>query len=809
MFKTNSRKGLAIGAALSLVFSAFAATPAQAAGEVVLEPSAGTSYSTFVTEKFDLIASLAPGQVASNISQLKYKIDKASGFAVSYSANATTSAVTAVGSATSVASASTSFVLTPTNASSTVANKLSISIVGATSVSDSVDVTVTAFLDSNSNGTLDSGEFNQPRTVSFKKYADVVSVITITQPAEGDTSVKATATYTGINASQLTASDTKVQFSVSGSALATSVSADADGVFTSTDSLSLAKDATVSATVEFKANKIGATSATSTVTNKTVLRVTVSPVAGNNIKASGSDAVTVRLNSAFAVKAIVSSSASGAVAVAGAAISAQVSTSATLTATKSLTVNGVTYTKNASLSAITLTSDANGEAVVNVTPAGFSTSETVTFIVKSQNNTTNNVVASFQEAVYTVTAAENANLKTTPGASFTVNYSVKDQWSVLTTNAYRVAATYDGTTKYVNLSGGKAAVTFTATSSNAVSANVTNGALEEQNATTLNWASVAGTTTASAIAVLATNTADAFDVNPAATASGSIARVSTTADATGIKLTNRITLSGSVNNAGAPVVVSATGVQFAISGDTATTKDSITLNTDASGHFTVSAYVTKAGDTTVAYKVGSATKSTVITIAAAGYNEGKTLSITTTAVGGYVPAGSTIRASVKLVDEYGNAVEVDDAGTASFGVTVTGPGFQSTLPSKTGSSGSTADFSILLGSTDTGSLVFTATYDADGATTTIAAISKTETVTIGKAPATAKLTVGSFKGFLAIYASGYEGKKLSYKVAGKWGSVASLKAFERVVRKTGAGYTVKVDLYVDGSLVKSETVTTK
>ena len=37
-----------------------------------------------------------------------------------------------------------------------------------------------------------------------------------------------------------------------------------------------------------------------------------------------------------------------------------------------------------------------------------------------------------------------------------------------------------------------------------------------------------------------------------------------------------------------------------------------------------------------------------------------------------------------------------------------------------------------------------------------------------------KLTVGSFKGFIAIYTKGYEGSKLSAKVAGKWLVVDSL-----------------------------------
>jgi hypothetical protein len=800
MFKTNSRKGLAIGAALSLVFSAFAATPAQAAGEVVLEPSAGTSYSTFVTEKFDLIASLAPGQVAANISQLKYKIDKASGFAVSYSADATASAVTAVGSATSVASASTSFVLTPTNALSTVANKLSIAIVGATTASSSVDVTVTAFLDSNSNGTLDSGEFSQARTVSFKKYADVATVISLTQPLEGDTSLKGTASLTGINTDQMSAT---VAFVASIGGTATGSATLASGTYT-TAVAALAAAATVSAQVTVGGHNVGAAATTLTVTAATVKSVTASSVTGDNASAG-----VVRPNSTFVVKGTAlngtTSTASG---VAGAAMTLAVTTSATLTSTQSITIGTVTYTSSSALpTALAVTADASGNANVTVATAGL-TSGTVGFTFTSQNKSSGTFVATLTAASYGVDDDTLGYVSLTPATSFTVNYTVTDQWGVALSRADRLKVSYEGTSKYVNLTAGKGAVTFTSTVSG-VTSDVTVDNLETQDATTLNWSTTSATTTSGVVSVKSTSTANAFSVSPVATTSGSIARASDSATA---KLNNGVSLTGQVNNPGAKVTVTATGVTFLASGKTTTANGSVTLDTDASGYFTVSAFITKAGDTTINYLTGTATKSTVVTVAAAAYNEGKTLTVTTNAVGGYVKPGSTLRSSVKLVDEYGNAVEVDDAGTASFAVTVAGPGFVGTLPSKTGSTGSTADFNVLLGSTDTGTLTITATYDADGAGTTYTAVTKTETVTIGSAPVaapTGKLTVGSFKGFLAIYASGYEGKKLSYKVAGKWGSVASLKAFERVVRKTGAGYTVKVDLYVDGSLVKSETVTTK
>jgi hypothetical protein len=104
-------------------------------------------------------------------------------------------------------------------------------------------------------------------------------------------------------------------------------------------------------------------------------------------------------------------------------------------------------------------------------------------------------------------------------------------------------------------------------------------------------------------------------------------------------------------------------------------------------------------------------------------------------------------------------------------------------------------------------------YDGDGvATTTADNIATSVTTTIGAAAASAtdqKLTVGSFKGFVAIYALNYTGQKLSAKVAGKWLTVNNLSRFQRVVRNTGAAIPIVVDLYIDGKFVRTENIVTK
>lgn len=78
-----------------------------------------------------------------------------------------------------------------------------------------------------------------------------------------------------------------------------------------------------------------------------------------------------------------------------------------------------------------------------------------------------------------------------------------------------------------------------------------------------------------------------------------------------------------------------------------------------------------------------------------------------------------------------------------------------------------------------------------------------------------KLSVGSFKGFIAIYTKGYDGQRLSAKVAGKWLVVESLdesfqgKNYSRTLRGTGSGQSIKVHLYIDSEFLRTDELTTK
>ena len=77
-----------------------------------------------------------------------------------------------------------------------------------------------------------------------------------------------------------------------------------------------------------------------------------------------------------------------------------------------------------------------------------------------------------------------------------------------------------------------------------------------------------------------------------------------------------------------------------------------------------------------------------------------------------------------------------------------------------------------------------------------------------------KVTIGTFNGYIAIYTQGYEGRKLTAKVAGRWLKVDPIevvpgKAYSLVKRNTGAGYLINVEVYIDGQLVKTQEVLTR
>ena len=73
-----------------------------------------------------------------------------------------------------------------------------------------------------------------------------------------------------------------------------------------------------------------------------------------------------------------------------------------------------------------------------------------------------------------------------------------------------------------------------------------------------------------------------------------------------------------------------------------------------------------------------------------------------------------------------------------------------------------------------------------------------------------KITVGTFNGYVVVYAKGYEGRKLSAKIGKDWVIVRSLQSnFENVKDLTGPGVDIAVRVFIDGELKETISVTTR
>jgi len=706
-----TRKSLAFGAMVALASSVIAGAPAQAAGEVVFAPTSGTSYNTFVTEQFSLNASLAPGQVAANISQLKYKVDSAVASSVWISTgNAiTTPVIGGVAAATSV-------VVAATTPSSTAANIITLKLATSAATTATTSVTVTAFLDSNNDNLLTAGEFEQARTVKFMKYSEVLPTVALTPVLAGDVTAKATATYADLNTQQLTASDFTVTFTVAGAAGADAAPGvvAASGVYTDSGLTGVAAAAAVTAQAYYKTVALG-TAVTGTVAAQTIATNVAALVEGPDAKVI-STVPTARLNTAFAVKSTVKAAAVGSAAalpVAGVAVTAAITTSATLSSTITLSVNGTVYNSATLPTALALTSDANGEVKVDLKSVGFSDADTVSVVFTSQNIVATTLTVTQKATAYAITADEG-NLYSTPlGTPQAIALSVKDQFGTLTTKSDRIAVTtsigsgltaFTTGTTYVTLSGGKG--TYSATSGTATAAGQISLAtsLEAQSASTLNWAAYSPAVTGTAILVNVTTVANSFATAPAATATAKVtpdAYTSAISNTAGYSAVYSVT----VTNPGTMVTVAAPGAYIKVGSTFG--EGTASERSPANGVVAVVVYAKTVGSLTATFTNGVAVKTSVITL---------TTDLAPALVSMAAPAqaqvGQAMDVVISVTDKWGNAVATPTSGTNAgiLSVSSTGTGYFASAAPVANAAGK-ATVKYIVGTADIGTAFLSATLD--------------------------------------------------------------------------------------------------
>jgi len=842
-----TRKSLALGAIVALATTAFAGTPAHAAGEIVVAPSAGTSYSTLITDAFTLETSFAPGVLNGN-SQLKYQIKTAK--AASFQTDAATSAATvslggAVAGATGDASDATAFVqyvTTGTGTATTDRNFLGLKLSGITYTSDSVDAVVTAFVDSNNDNKLSAGEWATAKTVSFKKYADVTATIALDEPKVGDKTAKAHLTLAGLNQAQIQ-SEVKLSFKKSATAsldssdagdransaaaanglVATSTDAGdyvaTTGTVDSTDGFDTGDTVYVTATV---AGQSVGTAVTKTATARTISKFEASVDANDN----GTVAGLARLNSAFSISSVVYDTATVAKPIAGVAVTATLDASDTAWDTtagseQTVTVNGKKYTTYADYraAALALTADASGKTTVSIVPSGFASGDTFDVTFNAQNIKSNRVRATQSPAFYTVADAASASVrKIAKNASATLNYTVKDQFGVsATATNLRLVVTSALKTQFVAVSAGKAAVTVTPTtdSTDAVTVAVALQASSvDANQQTL-WAPSTDAINAGNITVNVSSVADDFDTAPAivninantynATSNYKQTIENKAYSATDFPVAAGATLAelaGSALTQGAEVTVSGAGLAFVVSGKVYT--DTVTFNAGASaGDFTVLVAGHKAGVSTVTFKTGAVTKTVNVTFDAAVV---ASLKNTAVAAPTQAQAGRAVAVTATLTDAYGNAI----AGkTVKFAVT--GVGTLSSSDAVTDANG-VATVRLVSSYGEDGDAVVTVSHNgADGAadtsaTTTPDDFTLVKTVTFGLTDA----SIDNVNNRVTAVASYSKGKTVGFYVDGvkKWSKVSTSDADVVVNYNLKKGrHTVTVK--ISGGLVTSEVIVVK
>jgi len=839
----KNRQGLALGAVFSLVASLLVGTaPAQAnEAAVIAYPTVGleTQTSILATEAYDLSFRFGTG-VASGVrdgaSQAGWGVIINKSAAVSVSATVLYSDSATDTTASDVADAATEFVV---GFQSSLSPVLSISVPERTSTSAAVSITVTPFLNLDRDDARDNGEvLGTPMTLTFVPHSAMGAVLTLEQPVAGDRGATASFVVTPgtINWSQLANNFTIEVTSTRDKASATASAAvsfvelirpaavtatTSGGVVTKANNYSVSAKLTtapfttstriesVSAVVKYGTVEITPVT-TYAVQALAVAGISISAVAGvNATDETSAGAAIARMNSAVTVNAFAytSSSITTSINVAR-AITVSAIASMEFDADSGVILNGTTYTSSATFLAAGFTLAAGTNTFV-VSTFGQAHDGTDTITLTAENGlVSEDLVLTWDAAELTVVYVPTT-VAGLAGASKTFALSVNDQFGVATARTdLRVSTT-------VALGG---------STSDAVTANVAAGAA------TVTVAPVPSTRTGSATVTFALQRFDqdiqswvAFGTNDSATwnvfsyAAGSDSITSRTASISasisyGVDLSWSATaISVVVANSFSDVVVSAPGLMIRNADETISTA-SDTLTVAANGKTARFEFTSRtAGTYTVTFTNGTTTTTSQVVVNPARDADGATITFDTTAIA----AGSTKVITGTLVDANGNAVNTSGSATILVTYTVTGnAGIPiGTMPTETDADGKFT-ITVLTGANDSGTAVVSATYYKSGASTPVAQVlTFNQSIVVGGAAAAPasdqKLTVGSFKGFVAIYALNYTGQKLSAKVAGKWLVVDGLSKFQRVVRNTGAGFTIKVDLYIDGAFVRSETVVTK
>ena len=711
---------------------------------------------------------------------------------------------------------------------------------GITSSSPNAVIDVKIFIDElgGANGQYDEGEWYTTQRVTLYASSRLSPTLSVGSPAKGETVVTASATLNTLNWSNLdgkpflalSTSDTTAVFTKASAGVGTSVTSSAQtgavitaraGVISesfTTNALTestrvgiqLRYDSAGTATNITSGVLLGATGFTSAlVAAPGVDNISVSSVANANITGGGVS-YTVRPNQTYTVKVFASTNSVSV----SKAVTVTLDGTALATSSKLLSINGGSFLTAYPANGLTVTTGADGFGSFTFATSGFVDGDHVTVSAAVGNTSATDVRFEADAPVYTV-VIDDTLVATAPGTAVNITATVEDQWdelSAMTNQSLKVtraivsgAFNFAPTISYHAVTAGSATVAFTPQGATATgSVTLTVDVVKSENGAYIDNG------THDTITVTVTGNANDFSTGLAPTHAATVSYFPSTVSWT--------TITGKVDVTGSAVTITGDNVVFRKSAAVpATAAGTITVATDGTAQYSFQVAPRTTGDKTLTLTNGSATTTSKLIVSDAYSDYGYAITWDTTTI----VAGKTRIVTGTLTDENGNPVDTTnrgsatgDSGTASIVVTYTGTAgiVVGTMPTETDADGKFR-LSVLTSAADKGTITFTAVYMPQGSATVASKkLASVQAVTVGEASASAdqKVNAGSFKGYVAVYAKGYEGQRLSAKVGNDWVVVPALASnFVRVVEFTGAGYTIAVRIYIDRVLVDTITVTTK
>ena len=860
---SKSRRDLSLVAIVALVAGSFAAAaPAQAAGELKIEPTSGIGAAVPHQDDISFKVSATGGNDSRELEDLHFLVANDGTFDVLAGvADGDTTTVSRV--IDSSADEDDGVVLNPGEFDYSAGDRVSSITLQVQDSSENAfattastkRVTVTAFVDKNGDNLPNSDEWQVTQNVDFMDADAITFDNVLTQPVLGSSqTLLTTISNANINLAQstlavdLTFGDDTVNITsaATGAANNWTYSAVRNDLKVSRSGLNITGASTYAAAVYSDATTV-AIERLGTTSNRVTSATTVHSLSGTALRTDVSKAIaadggttTVKAGSgSFVYTVFVANNV-------GAALEDEV---VTLTVVEedntslgdgSVTVGSSTLTNASNTAAddmdVTATTGANGKASFTISYSGLaggSSADSFQFQASvsgvTEPEVTATAAAESADTVYMAdTRAIDEELVVATDAQFTLTYHVLNQFGALYGGSdATVEVTTSGQTYTSTVVNGVAAVSmpgFDADNDGDLDMSVdVQTSAGDPSVTAIEHDVFVGTDDAVAAVTVAADsgsfgTASArISTNSEATARADVrfGTYTTTPDAE-IGVTATIT---EANGNGTRSQVTFSGANLMFEVDTPNSgkifeKGSITVWTDQNGKADVDVSSQTGGNQVLTVTAGGVSTTKTIYYGAVDATAGATLTLSAPA---YAAPGSTFQVTGTLVDAFGNAV---DTAASQLSIVYDGPGIAfGTLPTETDANGKFS-FAVLLGQNDSGSATVTVKYDqaADGDFTGTLApdldITEVATVTVGEAPVTQKVNAGSFKGYVAVYARGYEGQRLSAKVGNDWVIVDPIVNnqggdLHRTVEFTGAGVDIAVRIYIDRVLVDTIALTTK